>query len=248
MQTKENGQQVVASMNGGTKVYGKGDVQVHALDGVTIEIRNGEFTAIMGPSGSGKSTLLQCLAGLDNLTSGEVVIDGTSLGKIKDKKLTQLRRDKIGFIFQAFNLVPTLTAMENILLPLTIARHKVDKAWFKKVVETLKIGDRLKHTPNELSGGQQQRVAAARALVSRPKIIFADEPSGNLDSKSGVELLKFMRAAVDNLNQAIVMVTHDPNAAAYADRVVFLDDGKIIDEMKDPTASKIFDRMKHLGA
>jgi putative ABC transport system ATP-binding protein len=239
---------VVATMHEGTKVYGKGDTEVRALNGVDIEIRNGEFTAIMGPSGSGKSTLLQCLAGLDTLTSGEVVIDGQSLQKIKDKKLTQIRRDKVGFIFQAFNLVPTLSAMENILLPMTIAKHRVDKAWFKKVVDTLRLGDRLKHTPNELSGGQQQRVAAARALVSRPKIIFADEPSGNLDSKSGVELLKFMRAAVDNLGQAIVMVTHDPNAASYADRVVFLDDGKIVDEMKDPTAIKIFDRMKHLGA
>lgn len=248
MQTKGKAQEIVASMNGGTKIYGKGDTEVHALDGVSIDIHNAEFTAIMGPSGSGKSTLLQCLAGLDNLTAGEVAIDGTSLVNIKDKKLTLLRREKVGFIFQAFNLVPTLTAMENILLPITIAKHRVDKQWFKKVVDTLKLGNRLDHTPNQLSGGQQQRVAAARALVSRPKIIFADEPSGNLDSKSGIELLKFMRAAVDNLGQAIVMVTHDPNAASYADRVVFLDDGKIIDEMFDPTPSKIFDRMKRIGA
>lgn len=245
---EKNQSEPVASMQDGRKTYGKGDTEVHALDGVSVEIKNGEFTAIMGPSGSGKSTLLQCLAGLDTLSGGEVKIDGVSLRKIKDKKLTLLRRQKVGFIFQAFNLVPTLTAMENILLPLTIAKRRVDKAWFKKVVETLKLGERLKHTPSQLSGGQQQRVAAARALVSRPKIIFADEPSGNLDSKSGVELLKFMRAAVDNLGQAIVMVTHDPNAAAYADRVIFLDDGKIVDEMKEPTAAKIYDRMKRIGA
>ncbi len=244
----KNSWTVVAAMMDGKKTYGKGDTEVHALDGVSVEIRNAEFTAIMGPSGSGKSTLLQCLAGLDNLTGGDVQIDGNSLRKIKDKKLTLLRRQKVGFIFQAFNLVPTLTAMENILLPLTIAKKRVDQAWFKKVVDTLKIGERLNHTPSQLSGGQQQRVAAARALVSRPKIIFADEPSGNLDSKSGVELLKFMRAAVDNLGQAIVMVTHDPNAAAYADRVIFLDDGKIVDEMKQPTATKIYDRLKRIGS
>ena len=248
MSKSQNPDTVVALMHDGRKTYGKGDTEVHALDGVSVEIHNAEFTAIMGPSGSGKSTLLQCLAGLDTLTSGEVKIDGVSLHKIKDKKLTLLRRQKVGFIFQAFNLVPTLTAMENILLPLTIAKRRVDKAWFKKVIDTLKLGERLKHTPSELSGGQQQRVAAARALVSRPKIIFADEPSGNLDSRSGIELLKFMRAAVDNLGQAIVMVTHDPNAASYADRVIFLDDGKIVDEMKNPTPAKILDRMKQIGS
>lgn len=238
---------VVVTMKQGAKIYGKGETSVTALNGVDIEIHSGEFTAIMGPSGSGKSTLLQCLAGLDTLSSGSVHIDHVNLGKISDKKLTRLRRDKVGFIFQSFNLVPTLTAFENITLPLSIAKRKVDKKWFKNVVETLKISDRLKHTPSELSGGQQQRVAVARALVSRPKIIFADEPSGNLDSKSGTELLRFLRAAVDNLGQSIVMVTHDTNAAAYADRVVFLDDGKIVDEMKSPTVAKIFDRLKSLG-
>jgi len=247
MTDKKANSDVVATMTDGVKIYGKGDTEVQALSGVDIEIRNGEFTAIMGPSGSGKSTLLQSLAGLDTLSSGDVHIGRVSLSKIKDKKLTLLRRQKVGFIFQAFNLIPTLTAKENILLPLTIAKKKVNEAWFKKVVDTLKIGDRLSHTPSELSGGQQQRVAAARALVSRPAIIFADEPSGNLDSKSGIELLKFMRAAVDNLGQAIVMVTHDPNAARFADRVVFLDDGKVVDEMKKPTATKIFDRLKKLG-
>ena len=237
----------VATMRNGKKVYGKGDAEVHALAGVDINIGNGEFTAIMGPSGSGKSTLLQCLAGLDTLTDGSVHIGDVNLGTIKDKQLTLLRREKIGFIFQAFNLVPTLTAKENILLPLTIAKKKVDQVWFDKVISTLNIGDRLDHIPTQLSGGQQQRVAAARALVARPKIIFADEPSGNLDSKSGIELLDFMRSAVDDLGQAIVMVTHDPNAAKYADRVVFLDDGKVVDEMRKPTSAKIFDRLKKIG-
>lgn len=247
MTDKTKTKSIVARMSGGVKVYGKGDTEVRALDGVDVEVRRGEFTAIMGPSGSGKSTLLQCLAGLDSLTDGEVHIGGTSLRKIKDKKLTLLRREKVGFIFQAFNLVPTLTAKENILLPMTIAKKKESDKWFKAVVSTLKLGDRLNHTPTELSGGQQQRVAAARALVSRPEIIFADEPSGNLDSKSGIELLSFMRKAVDKLGQSIVMVTHDPHAAGYADRVIFLDDGRIVDEMKSPTAAKIFDRLKKLG-
>lgn len=247
MTDKKKSKSAVATMADGVKIYGKGDTEVRALDGVDIEIKSGQFTAIMGPSGSGKSTLLQCIAGLDTLSSGSVHIGRTNLSKIKDKKLTLLRREKVGFIFQAFNLVPTLTAKENILLPLTIAKQKVNQKWFDAVITTLKLTDRLSHTPSELSGGQQQRVAAARALVSRPEIIFADEPSGNLDSKSGIELLSFMRKAVDKLDQSIVMVTHDPNAAAYADRVIFLDDGKIVDEMKSPTASKIFDRLKKLG-
>ncbi len=234
-------------MKNAVKIYGKGDTEIHALSGVNVDVMSGEFTAIMGPSGSGKSTLLQCLAGLDTLTSGEVKISGKSLSNIKDKTLTMLRRVNVGFIFQAFNLVPTLNASENILLPLTIAKKSVDKDWYDKVVSILRIEKRLNHTPTELSGGQQQRVAAARALVSKPKVIFADEPSGNLDSKSGTELLGFMRKAVDDFNQAIVMVTHDPNAASFADRVIFLDDGKIVDEMKTPTTVKILDRLKKLG-
>lgn len=240
-------QKIVASMEDGIKTYGKGDVAVHALNGINIEIKGGEFTAIMGPSGSGKSTLLQTLAGLDTLTSGTVKIANKSLDNISDKKLTLLRRKNVGFIFQAFNLVSTLTAEENILLPLTIARKSPKREWFNTVITTLRLDKRLTHTPSELSGGQQQRVAAARALVSKPEIIFADEPSGNLDSKSGIELLSFMRKAVDDFNQAIVMVTHDPNAASYADRVIFLDDGKIVDELKNPTTEKIFDRLKKLG-
>jgi len=238
----------VASMKDGVKTYGKGDTAVHALNGINIEIADGQFTAIMGPSGSGKSTLLQCLAGLDSLTSGNVNIAGTDISKIKDKELTLLRRSSVGFIFQAFNLVPTLTAEENILLPLTIAKKTPEKKWLDKVIGTLRITERLSHIPSELSGGQQQRVAAARALVSRPEIIFADEPSGNLDSKSGIELLSFMRKAVDDLGQSIVMVTHDPNAASFADRVIFLDDGKIVDEMSNPTSAKIFDKLKKIGA
>lgn len=243
----KNAKQTISSMRNGVKTYGKNDVEVRALNGVDISILDGQFTAIMGPSGSGKSTLLQCLAGLDTLTSGQVVISGTDLNTVNDKKLTLLRRNNVGFIFQAFNLVPTLTAEENILLPLTIAKRTADKDWLKTIVETLGISDRLSHIPSQLSGGQQQRVAAARALVARPKIIFADEPSGNLDSKSGLELLSFMRKAVDEFNQAIVMVTHDPKVAAFADRVVFLDDGKIVAEMQNPSSAKIFDRLKNLG-
>lgn len=238
----------VAKMKKGSKIYGSGDTEVKAINSVSFEVQRGEFVAVMGPSGSGKSTLIQCLAGLDDLSSGVVEIDDTDIGKISDNALTLLRRSKVGFIFQAFNLVPTLTAQENILLPLTIAKANVDREWFDTVIQTLRIEDRLTHTPKELSGGQQQRVAAARALVSRPDIIFADEPSGNLDSKSGIELLTFMRKAVDDFQQAIVMVTHDPNAASFADRVVFLDDGHIVDEMKNPSAAKIFDRLKKLGA
>jgi len=244
---KKTARKVVASMKNGVKTYGQGDLMVKALNGVSIDILDGQFTAVMGPSGSGKSTLLHCLAGLDNLTKGTVVISGTNLSGISDKKLTLLRRDKVGFIFQSFNLVTTLTAKENILLPLTIAKQKPNSKWLQTVTKTLKLDDRLSHTPTELSGGQQQRVAAARALAARPEIIFADEPSGNLDSRSGIELLNFMKKAVDDFGQSIVMVTHDPNAAAYADRVVFLDDGKIVDEMKNPTSAKIFDRLKKIG-
>jgi len=238
---------LVAEMRDGTKDFGKGDTKVHALRGIDLAIEDGKFIAIMGPSGSGKSTLLHCLAGLDKLTSGDVEIANKNVGKISDKNLTLLRRKNVGFIFQSFNLVPTLSALDNILLPLTIAKKKPDKKWFDRVVDMLGLKDRLSHVPSELSGGQQQRVAAARALVSRPAIIFADEPSGNLDSKAGNELLKFMRKAVDELGQSIIMVTHDPNAAAYADQVVFLDDGRIVDSMNSPTSNKILDRLKKLG-
>jgi putative ABC transport system ATP-binding protein len=239
---------VAARIENGVKVYGSGQAQVTALNGVTEEFATGQFTAIMGPSGSGKSTLLHCLAGLDELTSGTVSVGGVELGSLSDKELTHLRREKVGFIFQAYNLVPTLSAEENIVLPLAIAGRKPDTGWFDTVVDTIGVRDRLGHRPGELSGGQQQRVAAARAMVTQPALIFADEPSGNLDSTSGNELLGFMRRAVDEFGQTILMVTHDANAASYADRVVFLDDGQIVDRMTDPTAEKILDRMKSLGA
>jgi len=237
-----------ARMVGGVKVYGAGDTEVRALDGIDTALPQGKFTAIMGPSGSGKSTLLHCLAGLDDLTEGSVYIGDVNLGALKDKDLTLLRRSSVGFVFQAFNLIPTLSAEENILLPLLIAGEKPDKEWFDQVVGILGLDDRLSHRPSELSGGQQQRVAAARALVSRPSIVFADEPSGNLDSQSAAELLDFLRRAVREFGQTIVMVTHDPAAASYADRVVFLEDGRIVDELADPTANAIIDRMKRLGA
>ena len=230
-----------------TKVYGKGEAEVRALDGVTIEFGTSRFTAIMGPSGSGKSTLMHAMAGLDTLTSGSVFIGDVDLGRLKERKLTQLRRDRIGFIFQAFNLIPTLTAAENIGLPLRLAGRKPDQAWFDNVVETVGLKDRLTHRPSELSGGQQQRVAVARALASRPHIIFADEPTGNLDSHTGAEILAFMRQAVRELGQTIVMVTHDPSAASYADRVVFLADGTIVDEMHEPTPDRVLDRLKQFG-
>lgn len=229
-----------------TKVYGSGDTQVHALAGVSAEFARGEFTAIMGPSGSGKSTLMHCLAGLDAATSGSVLIGATDLTTLSDKQMTQLRRDRIGFVFQAFNLVPTLTALENITLPLDIAGRKADQQWLDTVVDRLGLRDRLDHRPGELSGGQQQRVACARALAGQPEIIFGDEPTGNLDSRSSGEVLSILRAAVDEFDQTVVIVTHDPRAASFADRVVFLADGQIVDELREPTAESVLDRMKNL--
>jgi len=230
-----------------SKIYGAGDTEVRALDDISVAFDRGRFSAIMGPSGSGKSTLMHCLAGLDNLTSGQVFIGETDLSRLSEKQLTLLRRDQIGFVFQSFNLVPTLTAAENITLPMDLAGRKPDPEWFEQVISTVALHDRLDHRPSELSGGQQQRVAVARALASRPRIIFADEPTGNLDSKSGSEVLDFMRKAVDEFQQTIVMVTHDPGAASHADRVVFLADGKIVDEMGDPTAERVLDRLKRFG-
>lgn len=237
-----------ARIEDAVKVYGTGDTEVRALDGVSVDFKAGAFTAIMGPSGSGKSTLLHTLAGLDTLDEGHVYIGDTDLGSLNDRRLTELRRERVGFIFQAFNLIPTLTAEENILLPLLIAGDRPEQSWFDLVVDTVGLRDRLHHRPTELSGGQQQRVAAARALVSRPEIVFADEPSGNLDSKAGAELLEFMRRAVDEFGQTIVMVTHDPVAASYADRALFLADGKVVDHIWAPTAASVLERMKTLGA
>ena len=231
-----------------SKSYGDGDAAVYALDDVSVSLAAGEFTAIMGPSGSGKSTLLHVLAGLDRPTSGEIYVGDTEITSLKDKALTLLRRDQIGFIFQSFNLLPTLTAAENIVLPIKIAGRKPDAFWVQSIVETVGLSERLSHRPSQLSGGQQQRVAAARALASRPQIVFADEPTGALDSRSGAELLGFLRTAVKELGQTVVMVTHDASAAAYADRVLFLADGKIVDEMREPTADSVLDYMKHLGA
>ena len=238
---------LAARVIGASKIYGKGDNVVAALDDVTVSFEQGHFTAIMGPSGSGKSTLMHCAAGLDTLTSGQVFIGDVNLSSLKEKELTLLRRDKVGFIFQAYNLVPTLTAIENITLPSMLAGRKGDQAWLDQVITTVGLRDRLSHRPSELSGGQQQRVAVARALASQPSIIFADEPTGNLDSRSGAEILDFMRRAVRELGQTIVMVTHDPGAASYADRVVFLADGRIVDEMANPTAERVLDRMKRFG-
>jgi len=231
----------------GAKIYGEGGAAVNALDGITADFKEGQFTAIMGPSGSGKSTLLHCLAGLDTLTDGSVYLGDIELGALSDKELTLVRRERIGFVFQAFNLIPTLNAKENILLPLSIAGESPDSEWYEEVVSAVDLDDRLTHRPSELSGGQQQRVAAARALVSKPSIVFADEPSGNLDSKSGSELLQFMRHAVDEFDQTIVMVTHDAHSASYSDRVIFLDDGKVVAEVDDPTTESILDMMKQLG-
>jgi putative ABC transport system ATP-binding protein len=231
-----------------TKTYGEGDAAVHALAGVTVEFPGNRFTAIMGPSGSGKSTLMQCVAGLDRLTSGLAYIGDTQLGKLNKTELTLLRRDRLGFIFQQYNLIPTLTAEENILLPLTLAGEQPDQQWFDTIVSTVRLTDRLGNLPSQLSGGQQQRVAVARALVPRPDIIFADEPTGALDSQTGIEILTFMRRAVDEAGQTIVMVTHDPHAASYADTVLFLEDGQIIDEMPDPSTDRVLDRMKQFEA
>jgi putative ABC transport system ATP-binding protein len=230
-----------------SKVYGTGDTEVRALDGVTCGFEKGRFTAIMGPSGSGKSTLMHCVAGLDTLTSGTVYIGDTDITTLREKDLTQLRRDRIGFVFQAFNLVPTLTALENITLPMDLAGRAPDAAWLDNVVTTVGLSNRLTHRPSELSGGQQQRVAVARALAAQPEIIFADEPTGNLDSRSGAEILEFMHRAVADLGQTIVMVTHDPVAAGYADHALFLADGRIVDEMDSPTAQRVLDRLKQFG-
>jgi putative ABC transport system ATP-binding protein len=237
---------VAARAVGLTKTYGEGDAAVRALDDVSVDFERARFSAIMGPSGSGKSTLLHCMAGLDKPTSGQVLIGDVDLTTLSEKDLTLLRRRSVGFVFQAYNLVPTLTASENITLPLDIAGVEPDKAWFDEVVDTVGIRDRLSHRPAELSGGQQQRVAGARALVSRPQIVFADEPTGNLDSKASHEILEFLRSAVKDHGQTIVMVTHDASAASFADRIVFLGDGKVVDEMLEPTTDRILDRLKSL--
>jgi len=239
--------EVAAAAVGVSKIYGKGDTAVHALDDISVSFGSGEFTAIMGPSGSGKSTLMHCLAGLDTVTSGSILVGDTDLSNLNERSLTLLRRDRIGFIFQAFNLVPTLTAMENITLPMDLAGVTPDQEWLDQVITTVGLAERVSHRPNELSGGQQQRVAVSRALASRPEIIFADEPTGNLDSTTGAEILDFMRRAVREMGQTIVMVTHDPVAASYADRVVFLADGRIVDELFDPTPDTVLERMKGLG-
>ncbi|EME99393.1 ABC transporter ATP-binding protein [Streptomyces mobaraensis NBRC 13819 = DSM 40847] len=239
---------VVARATGLSKVYGAGETRVTALDAVDVAFRRGEFTAIMGPSGSGKSTLMHCMAGLDTVSSGSVRIGDTELSALGDRQLTRLRRDKVGFVFQAFNLLPTLTALENITLPMDIAGRRPDPEWLQEIVNALGLSGRLAHRPNQLSGGQQQRVAVARALTSRPEIVFADEPTGNLDSRAGAELLGFLGESVRALDQTVVMVTHDPVAASYADRVLFLADGRIVDEMPRPTASAVLDRMKAFEA
>jgi putative ABC transport system ATP-binding protein len=230
------------------KTYGEGEAAVHALAGVTVDFPSQRFTAIMGPSGSGKSTLMQCVAGLDRLTSGTAFIGDTDTTTLSKTDLTLLRRDRLGFIFQQYNLIPTLSSQENILLPLTLAGRDADRAWFDEVIKTVGLGERLKNLPSQLSGGQQQRVAVARALVPKPEIIFADEPTGALDSRTGTEILTFMRRAVDDTGQTIVMVTHDPHAASYADQVLFLADGQIVDDMQDPTADRVLDRMKQFEA
>ena len=240
-------QAAVARTEQATKVYGSGETAVRAIDDVTVEFAAGRFTAIMGPSGSGKSTLMHCAAGLDSLTAGEVFVGDVALGSLSDRELTLLRRDRIGFVFQSYNLIPTLTALENITLPTALAGRKPNREWLDGVIDTVGLRDRLSHRPFELSGGQQQRVAVARALATRPQIVFADEPTGNLDSRAGAEILEFMSQAVRDLAQTIVMVTHDPAAAAYADRVVFLGDGKVVGELADPTAESVINRMQQLG-
>ncbi|GAA1926714.1 ABC transporter ATP-binding protein [Nocardioides marmoribigeumensis] len=246
--SRDTGREVAARVRGLTKVYGEGAAEVRALDGVDLDLGAGEFTAVMGPSGSGKSTLMHCCAALDEPTSGTVTIGETELSRLNDKELTRLRRDAIGFVFQSFNLVPTLTAEENILLPLSIAGRKPEKQWYDSVIATVGLGDRLRHRPNEMSGGQQQRVAVARALVARPSIVFADEPTGNLDSRSGSEVLTLLQRSVREFGQTVVMVTHDPVAAGYTDRVVFLADGKVVDEMREPTAERVLERMSSFAA
>jgi putative ABC transport system ATP-binding protein len=235
---------IAARARGVTKAYGSGETTVLALDSVDVNIARGRFTAVMGPSGSGKSTLMHCLAGLDNVSAGQVWLGDTEITGLKDRELTRLRRDRIGFMFQSFNLIPTLNAAENITLPMDIAGKKPDEKWLNQVIDTLGLRDRLKHRPSQLSGGQQQRVACARALASRPELIFADEPTGNLDSRAGLEVLGFLREAVDQLGQTVVMVTHDPGAAAHSDLVLFLGDGRIVDEMERPTAEAVLERLK----
>jgi len=242
----ETARPAAARAVGATKTYGSGDTAVVALDDVTVELPAGRFTAIMGPSGSGKSTLMHCVAGLDTLTSGQVFVGDVELGSLSDRELTLLRRDRIGFVFQAFNLLPTLSAAENITLPLQLGGREPDPAWFDTVIATVGLGDRLRHRPSELSGGQQQRVAVARALVARPEVVLADEPTGNLDSRTGAEVLAFLRRATDELGQSIVMVTHDPVAAAHADAVLFLADGRLVDRLDAPTAAAVLDRMANL--
>ncbi len=228
------------------KIYGSGSTEVTALDGLSVDFEGGVFTALMGPSGSGKSTLLHCLAGLDRLTSGQAMLGELDMTVLDERKLTEMRRDQVGFIFQGFNLIPTLTAVENITLPMKLARRDYDGAWFDQIVDTVGLRPRLGHRPSELSGGEQQRVAAARALLSRPTVIFADEPTGNLDTRTGHALLGFLRDAVTDLGQTIVMVTHDPIAASFAGRVVFMADGHVVDELKKPTAAKVIDKMRTL--
>ena len=246
MTTEQHNHDAAACAVGATKIYGSGDTEVKALDDIQVAFDKGQFTAIMGPSGSGKSTLMHCMAGLDTLTSGQVFIGDTDLTRLNERDRTLLRRDRIGFVFQAYNLVPTLTAEENISLPLALAGEKGDSDWIAEVIETTGLGDRVKHRPNELSGGQQQRVAVARALASKPEIIFGDEPTGNVDSNTEADLLDFMKTTVEKMGQTIVMVTHDPIAASYANRVVFLVDGKIVDELKDPTTTTIQDYITKL--
>jgi putative ABC transport system ATP-binding protein len=242
-----NSTSIAARAESASKIYGNGENEVRALDNVSVSFERGKFSAIMGPSGSGKSTLMHCVAGLDALTSGKVFIGETDLSELSDKEITKLRREKVGFVFQSFNLIPTLNAYENITLPLSLGKKLGDEAWIKQVIDTISLNDRLNHRPSELSGGQQQRVAVARALATQPEIIFADEPTGNLDSKSGSDILKFMRRAVTDLKQTIVMVTHDAVSASYADHIVFLADGKIAGEMTQPTPDKVLDYLKHLG-
>jgi putative ABC transport system ATP-binding protein len=238
----------VAQVRNAVKRYGAGDTAVTALDDVTVQFLRGSFTAIMGPSGSGKSTLMHVAAGLDTLTSGEVVIGGQPLSELTDNHLTRVRRDRLGFVFQSFNLIPTLTAYENITLPIRLAGRRIDEPWVRQLVEMVGLTDRVDHRPSELSGGQQQRVAVARALATRPELVFADEPTGNLDSRTGTEILEFLRRAVREMGQTVVMVTHDPVAASFADHVLFLADGRIVDQLEDPNPRRILDRMQQFGA